>query len=340
MAPPQSAFDFFPVNLPSGPEFLLIYPVICVLVIAVGKLVATLVASSLDRRTEPKTVVEGSKPVRFGAVEVAYHQRFTIGFLPHADELPGVGYLKHQRLGVVNALIGEAIADGWLSPVGARVFVGDPPAGASRPALLMHSYLRRGGYDSSPSNVRACAVSVAREIEGSVKLEVSKAGLVRPAASVATVRFVTLSFVAGALLIGGLRVLYGLSLGHPVSFLVLEMGAVALIGFKVSSVPPRTGLGDRYLAWLEAATGSLREDVSRGEPRARSDMMLAATVMGVAVIPGFAAFSSAMLDGSANQAFFGTSSFGGGGDSGGGGDCSGGGGCGGDGGGGGGGCGG
>ncbi len=326
MAPPQSDFDFFPINLPSGPEFLLIYPVICVLAIAVGKLVASLVASSLDRRTEPKTLVEGSKPVRFGAPAVAYHERFTIGFLPHADELPGVGYLKHERLGVMNALIGEAIADGWLSPIGSRVFVGDPPAAATRPALLMHSYLRRAGYDSSPSNVRACALSVAREIEDSVKLEASKAGLVRPSVDVATIRFVTLSFVAGALLIGGLRMLYGLDLGHPVSFLLLEMGAVGLVGFKVSSVPSRTGLGDRYLAWLEAVTGSLREDVSRGEPRARSDMMLAATVMGVALIPGFAAFSSAMLGGTANQGFFGTSSFGSGGDSDDGGDCGGGGG--------------
>ena len=286
-SPVADAFDFFPINIASGPEFLLVYLVICVLALAVGKLVATLVASSLDRASVPTKAAGWPKPSRFGLPSVAYHERFTIGFLPHPDELVGVGYLKSGLQGIVHASIGEAAATGWLRAVPGGHVVAPPPEHASPASRDFHVSLLRNGYSVSPSQIRAGALATAQNIEESVKKELRAAGLLRSATTLSTARLVGLAFAGGALLLGLIRAVRGVELGRPIILLVLEMALVAYVGRKVSRPSLRTELGDRYVAWLDAATGSLRLDVQTGRAQTQSDVMLAAALVGASVIPGF-----------------------------------------------------
>jgi uncharacterized protein (TIGR04222 family) len=271
------AVDFFPLNVASGPEFLLIFAVIGVVGVAVGKLAGQVVASMGDAAppSEPSTRRDA------GSV---YHQRYTRGFFPRPDELEGVAYLKNGRAGVRDMLIADAVARNVVykptgAPLDRMLVLGRLPADAPPLQRDFHAGLTRGGL--SYEVVRRVAEATAARHEPRIIAELTRAGLYRT--GVASARLTYFLVVLAVAALGVLRVLRGVELHRPVGFLEVEIVALVYAASRFSKFSLRSDRGTAYLDWLEASTGSVRGEVTTGRSRSPA-------IVGIAMIPGLPEF--------------------------------------------------
>jgi uncharacterized protein (TIGR04222 family) len=96
-------------------------------------------------------------------------------------------------------------------------------------------------------------------------------------------------WVVGLLVLGGARIVAGLANGKPVLFLVMLVGALAIVVLPWSLRPARTtGLGQDILKSARKSSNGLKKDIGSGDPR----LGLAIALFGAAVLwnaePGLA----------------------------------------------------
>lgn len=283
----STSLDFFPVDLASLPEFVGVYAVIGIVGLAVGKLVAALVASALDA---PPVEEKRSRPDD-------PPPRFCEGVMPRVDELAGVAYLAGGLDGVVSAIVAEAITSGWLYEVpGADVrtkgsfAVGRLRTEASSTMRAFATELGRRGA-LSPDTILAAARAVADKEEPALANELGRAGLLRSPSLRVAAPLGLWAVMAPVVTIGFLRAArdgsHGASRLPGIALaLAFVVGAVAL-----SRVSRLTDRGQRYLDWLEASTGALRARVAAGGSENVADTTLVAGFCGLAAVPELAAFT-------------------------------------------------
>src|SRR5262249_2584240 len=155
--------------------------------------------------------------------------------------------------GIANALIGAALAAGWLaaSPDDANVLVlsvSEPP---TEPTLAQF-YQQLRAYKEAKLGVEAVRGAATR-VAGSIGRDVVRAleagGLLRSKETVGRLRAIVLGTGGLVLAVGVIRTARGVSLNRPVTLLVWEMIAVVIVTLLLS----RRSLGsstlkDEYLS--------------------------------------------------------------------------------------------
>lgn len=292
MTMPGAPPSFFPVDVSSVAEFVATYAVIGVLGLAVGKLIATLVASAFDR-----SAPEASRAAR-GAASDDPHEPLTEGFLPKPDELPAVGYLKGGLDGFSAAIVADALATGWLyhvpgTRVGARgsYALGRLPKDASTLAAELATALSRKG-PLDPAAVRDAARAVALRHEAATLAQLEAAGLSRTFAERLGASLAMWIVTGLVLAIGVLRCVRDHALGASLAPALLETALFAAGAVAFSGVPRRSDRGQRYVDWLEVSTTALRRRVAEGAEPSVADTALAAALVGLGAGPELAGLAA------------------------------------------------
>lgn len=280
-------FDFFPFNIDSGPAFLGIYALIAI----VGLLLAKAAQERAIRRSEEETnaalaVKEQPAGYRVPAERPWAHQRLTVGFMPMREEHLRIAYLKGGNDAVASALVASAVAHGWLGiDLFGSIRVGSPAQGA---LAEEHALWRRiKSNASSVASVMEAARKVARSLESSYADDLLGAGFLRTQATRRAGRWTVLLIGAAILGIGAIRALRGVELGRSIQFLMIEMAGVGigLVVILASRVERISAAGKAYLEWIDAATTTLRADVRAGRDQDPVDVLLAASLAGIFVVP-------------------------------------------------------
>ena len=102
-------FDFFPFNMPAGPGFLFVYIGLAAVLLFVGTRVRNAVARNLDESVAPKPPIGGD--VYRSSAEPG---PLMVGVLPQPQQLWAVAWLRDGKAGVAQALLANAVAEGWL----------------------------------------------------------------------------------------------------------------------------------------------------------------------------------------------------------------------------------
>jgi uncharacterized protein (TIGR04222 family) len=284
-------FDFFPFNVDSGPKFLAIYLGIAI----VGLWLAKAAQARVVRRREEATkaalaVKEQPAGYRISAAIPWAHRPLTVGFMPMREEHLCIAYLKGGTAGVASALVASAVAHGWLvtDPDGS-FRIGSPERGALADEQALFKRLNTVNPDAaSASSVLEAAHKVARRSESSYEDNLLRAGLLRTQATRTAGRWTVLLIGAAILGIGAVRALRGVELGRSIGYLIIEMIGVCGALFLVSRVDRITTAGKAYLEWIDAATTTLRADVRAGRDQVPADVLLAASLAGMFVLPELA----------------------------------------------------
>lgn len=280
-------FDFFPFNVDSGPAFLGIYAAIAI----VGLLLAKAAQARAIRRSEEAmkaalAVKEQPAGYRTPADRQWAHQPLTIGFMPLREEHLRIAYLKGGINGVADALVASAVAHGWLViDVFGSLRIGSPQHGALAEEQALWRRIKVNA--SSVASVMEAARKVARSMESSYEDDLLRAGLLRTQATRTAGRWTVLLIGAAILGIGAIRALRGVELGRSIGFLMIEMTGVCLglVVILAAQVERITTAGKAYRQWIEAATTTLRADVRAGRDQEPVDMLLAASLAGMFVVP-------------------------------------------------------
>jgi uncharacterized protein (TIGR04222 family) len=291
-------FDFFPFNIDSGPRFLVIYAGIAI----IGILLAKAVQARAIRRSEEATkaamaVKEQPAGYRVPAGAPWAHQLLTIGFMPMREEHLRIAYLKGGNNAVAGALVASAVAHGWLvtNPHGS-FGVGSPGRGVLAEEQALSRELLAGW--EPVSRVMEAAHKIAGRWESSYEDDLVRAGLLRTQATRTAGRWAALLIGAAILAIGAIRALRGGELGRPVGLLIFEMVCIciALVVILFARVERITTTGKAYLEWIDAATTTLRADVQAGRDQVPADVLLAASLAGMFVLPALASAATASPD--------------------------------------------
>ena len=280
-------FDFFPFNVDSGPAFLGIYAGIAI----VGLLLAKAAQVRAIRRSEEAmkaalAVKEQPAGYRTPADRQWAHQPLTIGFMPMREEHLRIAYLKGGINAVADALVASAVAHGWLViDVFGSLRIGSPQHGALAEEQALFRRIKVNA--SSVASVMEAARKVARSMESSYEDDLLRAGFLRTQATRTAGRWTVLLIGAAILGIGAIRALRGVELGRSIGFLMIEMtgvclGLVVILAARVERI---TTAGKAYRQWINAATTTLRADVRAGRDQEPVDMLLAASLAGMFVVP-------------------------------------------------------
>lgn len=350
--------DFFPFDMRPGPEFLLVYLGLAAAVLFLGLRARTRLAPSwIDRPADDETPEPDSTPLLWAADGGPYRdtaaahvttaepasQPLRRGVIPVGEQLYAVAELRAGRPAVANLIIAKAVGERWLAPTkkGRFRFDGDGKPATSLTRLLFDA-LRKEGLQMNAEVVKTAADDIAGDAGSDLRSELTAAGLVRSRQR--QNQWILLGLVPTALVlaIGFGRIAWLAEINRPYTNLVLTMLLVGFVGLRFAlHEREKSTSRSAYLEWLDDATISLRGDVSSGRRLDGSDVALALTAGGAAVLAGkaFDGVSSALVDDSSilyttastwgsgsSSTWSGCSSFGGGGGCGGGG-CGGGGGC-------------
>ncbi len=277
--------DVFPINVASGPEFLLIYALMSVLGVGLAKAANLGVLSLLT----PHAPTGPSAVDAYRQASVA-RRKLTIGAWPSVDDVLAVAFLRAGERGVAEAIVAQAVAEGWLTPAshpGAAWSVHPIPRDAALASRGLAAELHATAVTTH--QVRSAATIVAARRTGDLERELAELGLLHPPGRmlVGSVAYATVGL--SLLGVGALRATRGIELGRPIGFLVLEMIAVAVALFLFRKASRLTSAGDRYLKWLGASTVSLRHDVYAGRTRRPADVALVGATAGLVAIPFLAA---------------------------------------------------
>lgn len=273
-------FDFFPFNMHSGFDFLVLYAGIGM----VGLVVLTLVRHTLGMHLDSLARAAGSPGMR----------RLTIGEVPSPEQYYAIAYMLHQEPGVANTLIAVAHAAGCITPNPANAqsyLISNQPTAPDHP--IFRSFLGRliaagseAGVttESTATEVKMAARAAATEYKNQLNDELRASGLVRT--SETTSRVYSAIWLGGALLLafGGIRLVRAIILDHRFLLLVAEMLLMALMVFIISRRAGESVLRAEYVKWLRDSTLSLRVNVNTGWSATPDAVGLGVALDGVAII--------------------------------------------------------
>lgn len=279
---------FFPLNLESGPEFLVVYALIGVAGVLIAKGAQHIALELADPKREEREI-----PVSYRRAPHAplAHERLTVGHFPRPDEIYEVAYLRDGVRGVAEAMLSRATAEGWLTGErGGRFTIEPSELAVSDDLRQLRAAIGHGSV--SVTSARSIATSLAKKKEEKLREGLINAGLLRPASRlvVGSVVYAFLAFVV--LSLGMLRLVRGLELHRPVVFLVLELLAIGGAFLFLAKPRKTTGDAQKYLDWLTDATQSLRTEVQEKRAHSADDVALVAALAGVALVPAFAIASA------------------------------------------------
>ncbi|NDD30556.1 MAG: TIGR04222 domain-containing membrane protein, partial [Proteobacteria bacterium] len=271
----MNLLDFWPVNMPAGPVFLVWF---------VGFFIAALIVGYVARNF----IVQESG----GAASARPHLRE--GNLPSGDDLALVAVLRDGQRGLRDWILATALAEGFVTTgaVDGQFLLA---SGASPSPILrrLAGELARRGGTFSASVLTAEVDSLAADEEPRLRQMLRDDGLV-PSAE--TRRRRAVASAAPALVVmalGGLRLVRGVVLDRPVGFLVVEILFVGLVFLIIqkSVVNAPTRRGSRLLEWLVDATRSVRGELGQSPVGSASDVSLTTALSGLAAVTGLAMFA-------------------------------------------------
>jgi uncharacterized protein (TIGR04222 family) len=285
--------DFPPFNIDSGPQFLAIYLVIAVCGAWLAKAARVQVVARREKAARAASAAnEQPAGYRIPAERWWTHWPLTIGSMPMREEHLRIAYLKGGLGGVASALVASAVANGWLAPDPSGAFgVGTPPAEvlAEEQALFREVDKRT----ATITNVMAAARKVAGRWATPYEDDLLRAGHLRSDATRAAGRWAVIWIGVAILAIGAARAARGIELQRPIALLVVMMIGVVIAIFVIARVERISTAGKEYLAWLDATTTTLRADVQAGRDRVPTDILLAASLAGMFVVPDIAMAATA-----------------------------------------------
>lgn len=272
----RPVFDVFPLDVASGPEFIVIFSVLAVVALALAKALQLAFVRSRDAAADAERG-DDRAPARLPLRE---------GVLPHASQHLSLAFLRGGRDAAADTLVAHALARGWLDTRPDEVRAARPPGDA--PAEERELAAELGTGSRTPDKVLRAARAVIERRAERLEEELIEDGLLRPASTAALGRAVAVAAVAPLLLLGGLRLWAGVAAGRPVGFLALEMIAVLVALVWVSAVHRRTGRGDALLSWLDDASAALVVDVQNGRRRELSDVGFVSAIGHHGLLPAIA----------------------------------------------------
>jgi hypothetical protein len=260
--------EMFPASARSAAAFAISFGVVAIVVLAVAKLVSTLLVSSLDR-----TAASVARSAPRGRV-AAQRGDLAPGVFPRADDVPAIAYLRGGLDAVATTLLAEGSASGWLTWVGGRGVAGKLRDDGGRRMRELHSAL-----DRARTFDRERALEIARHVASglvpTIEAELARAGMWRSSAVRGLGALPTV--VAGALLIGvgALRVSHGFDSPGQALAVIGSIAGAAGAAIALSRVAPESERAHAYLDWLRDVTSSLCAAVESGRSRRIADVALA-----------------------------------------------------------------
>ncbi|HEU4406522.1 MAG TPA: hypothetical protein VFS43_14750 [Polyangiaceae bacterium] len=295
-------FEIWPFNIESGPAFLFFFAALW----AASMLVATLLGDNFAARHEageapgiedeqaPVPAGSDAAPYRARAAADPRARRLRIGSPPREGDAWVIAYLRAGREGLVEALSFAAVAAGWVYKWGDKK--GQPTEPVADP-LLSDLRARLDGVTQSFEVVHAKAIKTAAKHEPAIVRRIEHAGLARAP----YVRRTLGALVVGAgffdVAVGLVRCVRAEALGRPHGFLFLEMItglALAAVYASRRAEQGRSLRADRYLAWLEGATTSLRRDVLAGRAVSPEESANAVAIAGAVPLVAAPLFVAAL----------------------------------------------
>jgi uncharacterized protein (TIGR04222 family) len=286
----MDALEFWPFDMAPGPGFLGFYLVFASGFLWAGVLLARALADGGGRSALAEEA-EGQVPAAPPYRQAGTRERLSLGWIPLADELWPIAYLRGGRVAVIEALLCTATAAGWIVNVGdsQHVSVGGTPPSDPLLAKFYGSLTTVRQPQVSQEVARAAAWATADNATDELRAELEAAGLLRSARARRRGKVIVATVGAFVLLVGFLRVVRGVALNHHVGFLLLEivvttMAVVVYARRAGREAPSRAGR--RYLQWLDATTTSLRRDVATGRRTAPLEVGLAVAAAGATTVIG------------------------------------------------------
>jgi uncharacterized protein (TIGR04222 family) len=274
---PNIFFNFFPFNIRSGPDFLLLYAVLGIIGLIVLMLVRRTYGGYLDN---------------LATVGPGHDKRLQIGRIPDPAQHYAIAYLKRGDLGVADTLVAVAHAAGAIqkNQQNAKTFFVKIPEDAPQHPIL-RSFLERlipqdktEAVEVTATEISNAARNTAIEYASTLRSELMSSGMIR---SVEAKQRVSQAVLIGGVLIvafGGIRLIRAVMLDHRFTFLVVEMAIFAVTIFFISRNTKDSVLRDAYLSWLEDSTASLRVSVESGWATTPDSVGLGVAVAGAAVL--------------------------------------------------------
>ena len=219
-------YEFWPIDMESGPLFLIFMLFISGIALGGAALVGGIFGAMLESGEAPGIAVG---PVIPPGPPHAYRQptlpqtrrRLAIGWVPQPDDAWAIAYLRDGEKGVGDALFAAATALGWIT--GDRTRLTITPGLLSADPLLADFQRQMGSGASTMRHLRPIALGVAKNHKARLEATLEQAGLLRaaPVKLVAVASILAAGFIVELMAL--MRLERGLSLNRPVTFLVIEM---------------------------------------------------------------------------------------------------------------------
>ena len=206
----RETFDFFPFDMPPGFGFVVVFLLISVGLLILGRVVRNELARTFDESAAPKVA---APPPTMGGYRTAargdWAPPLAVGVLPRGEQLWTVAWLRAGTAGVTQALMAHAGAEGWLATSDGTIFsvtTTEPPS--DRVAAAFHATLRAtgGGQSLTAITIYEQASQVAKTYEPQLRHEAQAAGMIRSDAIRGRLTFVMLFAGMIAQAIGVIRI--------------------------------------------------------------------------------------------------------------------------------------
>lgn len=273
--------NFYPFNIRSGFEFLFLYTVFAI---------AGLIVLSVLRRGYGKHLDEQSIPVA---------SMLRIGQVPSQEQYYSIAYLQRGLTGVAETLIAMAHACGAIQPTPgvAKHFIYVADANVPAQPLLrqfLDAVKPKEGTDIEASTIKAEAQAVARSNRQALEAELRSAGMIRSEANQSRVYSAVWLGGLVILMVGILRILWAISLGHRFLFLAVEVILVGLGVYLIARKSDEAPIKDSYLDWLRDTTAGLRLNVNTNWDTTPQAVGLGVAIDGAAIL-GTAAVAAGLV---------------------------------------------
>jgi uncharacterized protein (TIGR04222 family) len=274
---------------PDPVAFYMVFYLVGLVILAwLGERRARQVERTLADRRRPSKAETGRGLFRTPVFAAAAPGWLTVGSLPgpDGDGNLAVAQLRGGERAVAEALLAGALAEGWLLRVAksARCHVSGQPA-ASGGAAGFQRALSRAADANGTVQVReaaSAAYDAARELAPSLDANLRRSVLLRPPEATNARRRVIVKG-GGLLLAVGIIVLAWVS--GPLDSILGACPLAMVPALILSWRKAKSCVGVEYLAWLRAATASLRSDVQRKPQPPAGDARLAVAIAGPAALP-------------------------------------------------------
>jgi uncharacterized protein (TIGR04222 family) len=277
-----SLFDVWPLDIDSGPAFLLFYLVASVTLLSLARGTAALIGNAMDDTggapsSRPDAVAAG--PYRV----VGSGSRFAVGTIPRLEDAWAVAYLRGGLTGLRDALLVAAGAANWVVAVEGsdELRVARGPTAEDPVLETLRASLPEGRRPTA--DVLRAATSTANVVRPSLDALLRAEGLLlRKEVGMAKAACV-LAATSLLLLVGVVRCARAETLRHPYTLLVVEMVVLTAVTLAMTRrlLFTRGRAARRYLAWLSDATASLQMDLMAGNPLAPHEAALCVGIAGL-----------------------------------------------------------